>query len=138
MNLNEFKSADPKPWLRINAGVGKTQIPLRPGGYVTAALATVLTLTAEQAISGVLVVLSGRTAGISLPLTAEIDTYTGSAVDGTAWSLKVINREEVNSIALSSVEVPAQLIPKAIVGGYNSSTEFHFVRVAGSYICLNS
>lgn len=138
MNLNEFKSTQPKPWLRVNAGVGKTEIPLKPGLFTTAAAATVVTLTAQQALSGVLVVLSGRTAGISLPLTAEIDAYTGSPVDGTAWSLKVINREVTNSIALSSAQIPGQPIPKAITGGYSSSTEFHFVRVAGAYICLNA
>lgn len=137
MNVRELSSALPKPWLRVNSGVGMCEIPLYPGIYVTAAGADVVTLTAEQAVSGVLVILSGRTAGISLPLTAAIDAYTGTPVDGTRFILKVINREAVNAIALSSIEVPGQPVPKSGAGGASTTTDFHFIRVAGSYICLN-
>lgn len=138
MNVREFSSALPKPWLRINSGVGVCEIPLYPGIYLTASAADVVTLTAEQAVSGVLIVLSGRTAGISLPLTAAIDAYTGTPVDGTRFILKVINREPTNAIALSSVEIPGQAIPKSGAGGASTTTDFHFLRVAGTYICLNS
>lgn len=138
MNVREFSSALPKPWLRVNSGVGVCGIPLYPGIYKTAAAADVVTLSAAEAVSGVLVVLSGRTAGISLPLTAEIDAYTGSAVDGTRFILKVINREATNAIALSSVEIPGQPIPKSQAGGASTTTDFHFLRVAGTYICLNA
>lgn len=138
MNVREFSSALPKPWLRVNSGVGVCAIPLYSGIYVTAADAVVLTLTAEQAVSGVLIVLPGRTAGISLPLTAAIDAYTGTPVNGTRFILKVINREPTNAIALSSVEIPGQTIPKSGAGGASTTTDFHFLRVAGTYICLNS
>lgn len=138
MNIREFSSALPKPWLRVNSGVGVCGIPLYPGVYVTAAGVDVVTLTPEQAVSGVLVVLAGRTAGISLPLTAAIDAYTATPVDGTRFILKVINREPTNAIALSSVEVPGQPIPKSQAGGASTTTDFHFLRVAGSYICLNA
>lgn len=138
MNVRELSSALPKPWLRVNSGVGICDIPLYSGVYVTAAAADVLTLTPEQAVSGVLVVLSGRSAGISLPLTAAIDAYTGLPVDGTRFILKVINREPTNAIALSSVEIPGQPIPKSGAGGASTTTDFHFLRVGGTYICLNS
>lgn len=138
MNLNEFKSALPKPWLRVNSGVGICGIPLYDGTYVLAQGAGVITLSAKQMVSGVLIVDSGRSAGISLPLTAEIDAYTGTPVDGTRVILKVINREPTNAIALSSIEIPGQPIPKSQAGGASTTTDFHFLRVAGSYICLNA
>lgn len=137
MNVREFSSALPKPWLRVNSGVGVCSTPLYTGVYVTAAAADVLTLSAEQVVSGVLIVLAGRTAGISLPLTAAIDAYTKTPIDGTRFILKVINREPTNAIALSSVEIPGQPIPKSQAGGASTTTDFHFLRVGGSYICLN-
>ena len=75
MNVRELSSALPKPWLRVNSGVGICDIPLYSGVYVTAAAADVLTLSAEQAVSGVLVVLSGRSAGISLPFIPFASTF---------------------------------------------------------------
>lgn len=138
MNIREFSSALPKPWLRVNSGVGTCGIPLYPGNYIAAGAEVPVTLDAATAVSGVLIVLSGRAAGISLPLTAAIDEYTGSPVDGTRFILKVINREATNSIALSSVEIPGQPIPKSQAGGASTTTDFHFLRVDGTYICLNA
>lgn len=145
MNIQEFKSSLPKQWLNINANsvvsdVSSSVKPLSNVGLVVIPSgATPVTLSVVQAISGYVIISSGRSANIDMPLSAAIDTYLGSefSVDGSSFSVRIINRETTNQLNLVSSEISAQPIQKA-GATFNVYTEVIFVRLSGVWTPLNS
>lgn len=143
MNLQEFTSPLPKPWLNINANslttiteVSKNKLSLY--GTLVATGTTPITLTAEQFVSSILVIDVARTANISIPLSATIDAYLGPyAQNGVTIQCIVINRNPTDTLDLVSSEIAAQSIPKA-QSIASSSTTFYFIRQDGLYVPLNT
>ena len=152
MDLKDLNSPLPKPWLNPNvndltaasfaspsilssAQFSFPAINIASGGGA-------VTLSPQEMVSGILIVDVGRSASIGLPLSANVDAYiltTGTTpVNGMAFQLNVVNREPTATLNLSSIEVPAQGIPKAVSGAVSLPSIFYFQRIGAVWTCLNN
>jgi len=78
MNLEEFNSPLPKPWLNINANSINSLFDVSSGASSTNNGTGTLDITPANLVNGVIGATGAGTLSIQLPTAAQINTYLGT------------------------------------------------------------
>jgi len=149
MNLQEFTSPLPKPWLNIVANSIKVSSFESKVLTYSVALRNVLpfsgsssvnSINIANAVGGVVIVLAGSPPGavFNMPLSAALDAYINPDVSlANTFTMTVLNKEVTNQANLVGPDgVSVIAIPKAVASG-NTTTTMIFSRLSGVWVCAN-
>lgn len=144
MDLQALNSPLPKPWLvpQVDTLTAQTSVvtsPLSLGGVRLLATPGPETLSAEDAVSKVIVIPATYNTGVLIPLSVDVDAYLENKTLGVQYAIRIVNRS-LNPVSFSNAENGGQTMPGITGAGQFLNGTIYMQRdlvTPGIYTALN-